>query len=124
MTPLPIQSNSGKEAGCSTPLPQGTAPKAEVYQAARLNVLDVSIVVVVADASFDQKTTVERLAVCEALQQSVGQSDPGTDALLVWQDADGRMKFIAPPRQARFFQVMRYDQIYAQIDRTITLTFA
>lgn len=82
----------------------------------------MTVVVIFADASFDQKTPVERHTVCTALQQSLEQSTPGVDIVLVWQDVAGRMKFIAPPQQERFLQVMSYDQLYAQADRTVTVT--
>lgn len=95
---------------------------AGVYQAARLSIFDVTVMVVFADASFDQKAPVERRTVCAAIQQTLEPSDFGVNVVLVWQDADGRMKFIAPPRQERFFLVMRYDQLYAQADRYVTVT--
>lgn len=94
------------------------------FRAALLNILDVTIEVIFADASLDQRTSAERQALCTALQESLNPSAAGADVALVWKDAEGRMEFIAPPRQERFFQAMRYDQLYAQADRTVTVTLA
>ena len=32
-----------------------------------------------------------------------------------WEDADGRMSFIAEPQQRPFFRAMRFDQLSAQL---------
>ncbi len=95
---------------------------AETYQAAWLTVLDVTVIVVFGDADFDRKTPDERQQVYAALQLSLAQSNAGSDIVLVWQDAMGRMRFIASPRQQRFFGVMKFDQLLAQADRTVSLT--
>jgi len=34
-----------------------------------------------------------------------------------WEDADGRMSFIAEPQQRPFFRAMRFDQLSAQLKR-------
>jgi hypothetical protein len=99
-------------------------PTAKIYRAALLDISGVSVEVVFVDSGFDQKTPVERRTVCGALRESVEQSASTLDIVLVWQDAAGRMKFAAPPWQERFFQAMRYDQLYAQADRAVTVTLA
>ncbi len=105
---------------------QGTQTRssAVVYPAAQLIIFDVTVMVVFVGASFEQKTAEERRVMCAALQQTIDYSTPGTDAVVVWQDEAGRMKFISPPCQERFFGAMKYDQLYAQADRTVTLTQA
>jgi hypothetical protein len=41
------------------------------------------------------------------------------DVVLVWRDQYGTMKFIAPPQQHPFFQIVKYEQLYAQVTGTI-----
>jgi hypothetical protein len=38
------------------------------------------------------------------------------DVVRVWEDASGRMHFVAPPEQRPFFAVMKYDQLRAQAE--------
>jgi hypothetical protein len=42
------------------------------------------------------------------------------DVVLVWQDQHGTTKFIAPPQQHPFFQILKFEQLYAQVNHTIT----
>lgn len=39
------------------------------------------------------------------------------DIVPVWEDTSGRMRFIAPPEQRPFFEVMSYAQLRAQLGR-------
>lgn len=91
------------------------------FQIAHLNIFDAAIIAVFVDASFDTVTAAERQRVYVALQESVWRANPGADVVIVWQDCGGRTKFIAPVQQQRFFEVMKYDQLYAQADGTIML---
>ena len=37
----------------------------------------------------------------------------------LWEDPQGRTRFIAPPQQHPFFQVVNYGQLRAQVNGTI-----
>ncbi len=53
----------------------------------------------------------DKRAIYEALSRFAGNN-----LVLVWQDPFGRTRFIAPPEQHPFFQVVGYDQLRAQIN--------
>jgi hypothetical protein len=38
---------------------------------------------------------------------------------MVWEDPQGRTRFIAPPQQHPFFQLVNYGQLRAQVNGTI-----
>jgi hypothetical protein len=42
------------------------------------------------------------------------ERDEAGEAVYVWQDAEGRMRFLAPAEQRPFFAAMKYDQLRAQ----------
>ncbi len=86
--------------------------------AARLTIYDVTVVVVLAGPGFDLAAGSERNRIYEVLRES----HPAADIALVWQDAEGRTKFLAPVQQEPFFEVVRYDQLLAQADGTVTVT--
>ena len=39
--------------------------------------------------------------------------------VVVWPDEFGRTRFLAPPEQHAFFQIVDYDQLRAQINGTL-----
>jgi hypothetical protein len=45
-----------------------------------------------------------------------GEPDPGSASggVYVWEDAEGKTRFLAPAEQQRFFGAMKYDQLRAQ----------
>jgi len=96
-----------------------TEPEAETYRVARLTIRDVTVVVVLADGGFAEKSPAERQRVYENLCESLRQSDPGCDAAILWEDGEGRTRFIAQPRQEPFFEIVRFDQIRAQANQTV-----
>jgi hypothetical protein len=46
-----------------------------------------------------------------------GEPDPGlvSEGVYVWEDAEGRTRFVAPAEQRPFFGAMKYDQLRAQV---------
>lgn len=42
------------------------------------------------------------------------ESDAADEAVYVWEDVEGRTRFLAPAEQRRFFGAMKYDQLRAQ----------
>ena len=79
------------------------------FPVAHLNIHDVELVLVFVD-----QATKEKQALYKALSLSTGHN-----LVLVWQDEFGRTRFIAPPEQHSFFQVLGYDQLYAQVNSTL-----
>ena len=41
---------------------------------------------------------------------------PRRDLVCIWEDSTGRTQFIAPPEQRPFFELMKYDQLRAQLE--------
>lgn len=78
---------------------------------ARINILDVELTIVFADDAGPDKHEVYT-----ALSLSAEKN-----IVVVWQDAFGRIRFIAPPEQHPFFQVVGYDQLRAQVNSQIEL---
>jgi hypothetical protein len=46
----------------------------------------------------------------------LGEPEPGSqgDVVYAWEDSEGKMRFVAPAEQRRFFGAMKYDQLRAQ----------
>jgi hypothetical protein len=86
------------------------------FPVARINILDVDLTVVFVDAAMPDK-----LKLYAALHRSVTNLGPGENLVLVWPDEFGRTRFIAPPEQHPFLQVVGYDQLSAQINSKLEL---
>ncbi len=83
----------------------------DLFPVACLNIQDVELVIVfVGHASRDKRDIYASLPGCA---QRAGLNG---NVVAVWQDEFGRTRFIAPPEQHPFFQVMGYDQLYAQVN--------
>jgi hypothetical protein len=91
----------------------------ETFPTAHLNLQDVHVVVVFPPSSFDLKTAAERQRVHTALQNCTARARLAGDVVVVWRDRYGTTKFIAPPQQHPFFQIVKYEQLYAQVNGTI-----
>jgi hypothetical protein len=57
---------------------------------------------------------IEIMDVCVTILFEEGDGGIRGNVVRVWQDASGRMQFIAPPEQQPFFAAMKYDQLRAQ----------
>jgi hypothetical protein len=91
----------------------------ETYQVAHLNIQDVNVVIVFLDSTFDSKTPDERRDLHRALAVAAAREGPAEDVVLVWKDPSGGTRFMAPPEQHPFFRIMQYDQLRAQVNRTL-----
>jgi hypothetical protein len=89
---------------------------------AHLTIFDVAVLVALVGAGGGEDTTGEHQRIYAALSEFVGRTEPGLDTVLVWQDSEGITKFISPLQQHRFFEIMKYDQLCAQADGSVTLT--
>jgi hypothetical protein len=53
------------------------------------------------------------------LQAAATRAGFAGELAVVWEDPQGRTRFIAPPQQHPFFQVVNYGQLRAQVNGTI-----
>lgn len=54
-----------------------------------------------------------------AIQAAATRAGFAGELAIVWEDPQGRTRFIAPAQQHPFFQVVNYGQLQAQINGTI-----
>jgi hypothetical protein len=79
---------------------------------ARLNIHDVKVLIVFVEGA---PTPAEY----EMLQRAAAQADLEGSVVAVWPDQFGRTRFLAPPEQHAFFQVVDFDQLRAQVNGTL-----
>jgi hypothetical protein len=79
-------------------------------QAEQIEVQDVRVRLIFADAGFELKPVEEQRRIYAKLCQS-------GEATLVWKEASGRTEFLSPSQQRPFFQAISYDQLRAQVAR-------
>lgn len=94
----------------------------ETFQAAHLSIHGVKVVIVFLDSGFDSQTADRRRDWYMALQHDAARAGLEGDVVLLWKDGSGATRFMAPPQQHAFFQIVSYDQLYAQVNQTLTLT--
>jgi hypothetical protein len=87
-------------------------PMQETFEVAHLDILDVRVVVFFVAI----RPSAE---LYDALQRSAQQAGLAGNVVAVWPDQFGRTRFLAPPEQHAFFRAVSYDQLRAQIDRTL-----
>src|ERR1022692_2127902 len=76
------------------------------FPVARINIQDADILVVFVDEALQKKHEIYAALTLSA----------GNNLVVVWPDQYGRIRFIAPPEQHPFFQIVGYDQLRAQIN--------
>jgi hypothetical protein len=54
------------------------------------------------------------------LQACAARAGLAGDIVAVWQNPSGRIGFIGPVQQLPFFESLSYEQLFAQVNRTIT----
>jgi hypothetical protein len=54
-----------------------------------------------------------------AFQAAATRAGFAGELAIVWEDSQGRTRFIAPPQQHPFFQVVNYRQLRAQVNGAI-----
>ena len=86
---------------------------------AQLNIQDVNLLVVFAEPSFDSLTPEERQEAHSLFRKSAARVGLAEDVVVFWRDRYGGTKFLAPAQQHAFFQIMKYDQLYAQVNGTL-----
>ena len=71
------------------------------------------------DAAFDGLPPSDKANTYAALQTSAVRQGFQGDVVALWEDPQGRTRFIAPAPQHPFFQVVNYGQLRAQVNGTI-----
>ena len=56
-----------------------------------------------------------------ALQIAAARAGFDGELAVVWEDSEGRTRFLAPPQQHPFFQLVNYGQLRAQVNGTLQL---
>ena len=82
------------------------------FEIAHLNLQDVKVVVVFVDGA-------SAASQYESLQAAAAAAGLDGNIVVVWPDEFGRTRFLAPPEQHAFFQIVDYDQLRAQINGTL-----
>jgi hypothetical protein len=84
-----------------------------------LNIRGAAILAVFLDSAFDGLSPSDRADTYAALQASAARQGYQGDVAALWEDALGRTRFIAPPQQHPFLQVVNYGQLRAQANETL-----
>ena len=92
----------------------------ETFQVAHLKIQNVDLVVIFLNTTFDSKPPQEQQTIQLNLQAAAMSAGLAGNVVPVWLDPFGRTKFIAPPQQHPFFKNMSYEQLYVQVNRTLT----
>ncbi len=92
----------------------------KTFQVAHLDIQDVQLVVVFLGSDFDTKTEREKLDFHAGLERCAERAGLAGSVVILWQDPSRCTRFLAPPQQHPFFQIMKYEQLMAQVNGTIT----
>jgi hypothetical protein len=89
---------------------------------AHLNVRGAAILVAFLEAAFEDLSPGDKAETYAKLQAAVARGGLRGEVAAVWEDRQGRTRFIAPPQQHPFFHVVNYSQLRAQVNGTIEIT--
>lgn len=84
-----------------------------------MNIRGARLLAVFPDPTFGSRTPEERAAAYSAIQAAAAKHGFGCDVAVLWEDSAGRTRFIAPPQQHPFFQIVKYGQLRAQASESI-----
>ncbi len=93
----------------------------ETVPVAYLEIQGANLLVAFFEPAFDLRAPQERSETYAALRAAAARDKIAADVAAVWEDAEGRMRFIALPQQHPFFQVTSYGQLRAQVNGSIQL---
>jgi hypothetical protein len=79
------------------------------------------VLAVFLEPTFEGKSPQDRGETYAALQAAAARQGFPGEVVALWEDAAGRTRFIAPPQQQPFFELMKYGQLRAQINGTLEL---
>ncbi len=86
---------------------------------AYFEIQDVWVAVIFLDGEFAAMPPERRQKGHEALRECASRSGMSGSVVTMWKDGSGRKQFISEPAQRPFFESVRYDQLYAQRNRSI-----
>ena len=93
----------------------------ESIPVAYLNIRGANLLVACLDAAFDSRSPRERSGTYAALQAAAARENLQAEVAAIWEDAEGRTRFIALPQLHPFFHVASYAQLRAQVNGRIQL---
>lgn len=88
---------------------------------AYLNIRGADLLVAFFDPTFEARSPQERSETYAALRAAAARERIQGEVAAVWEDSEGRTRFIALPQQHPFFQVTSYGQLRAQVNGTVQL---
>ena len=71
------------------------------------------------ESAFEIKSPEDRGETYATLQAAAARQGFTGEVVVLWEDAAGRTRFIAPPQQQPFFELMKYGQLRAQANGTL-----
>ena len=71
------------------------------------------------DSAFDSRTPEARSVAYTAIQAAAKKKGFQCDVAVLWEDSAGRTRFIAPPQQHPFFQMVKYGQLRSQANEAL-----
>jgi hypothetical protein len=89
---------------------------------AHLNIRGATILAVFLDAAFEDLSPAGRADTYAKLQAAAAREGLRGEVVAVWEDHLGRTRFMAPPQQRPFFQVVNWGQLRAQANGTIQIS--
>jgi hypothetical protein len=89
---------------------------------AHLNIRGTAIVAVFPDAAFEDLSPQDRADTYAKIQAAASREGLRGEVVALWEDHQGRTRFIAPPQQHPFFQVVNYRQLRSQVNGNIQLS--
>jgi hypothetical protein len=91
------------------------------FQVAQLRHAGQDLIIVPVDRSFGKRSPSEQSRIQEAFQRSAAAADMPGIAVLVWEDANGRMAFRAPPPLQEFLKSIDMVYVATALNRTLSL---
>lgn len=73
------------------------------------------------ESAFGAKSPQDRSETYTALQAAAARQGFHGEVVALWEDPAGRTRFIAPPQQEPFFELMKYGQLRTQANGTLEL---
>jgi len=91
----------------------------DTFSVAAVEIQDVPLVLAFLPPSFGGQSPPDQQRLWRAFENCAALAGLAGDVVLIWQDASGRLRFLAQAQQHPFFESMRYDQLFAQVNRSL-----
>lgn len=90
------------------------------FEVAHLRIQGVDVVIVFLGLDFDHKSTREQGEAQSVLQLCSKRAGLAGNVVLVWRDAFGKFKFLAPRNQHPYFSTADFPQLYRQVNKRLS----